>query len=512
MSSPKLRDVLSPINGLFSNMPQTIWGTDLDPELIDVELWTRIGGLEISPLAEYYVSGDVLDTETLGRLLFQRYGKNWARIWDALLIEYNIVVTSSTDETRMLTREHNDTETRDLFTTEGGDIVTDATENATSVRTGSISRSGDNVTTHDVTDLETRNLTGNTTEGGTESVTDTFDEATGTDTSTTFVGSEKVVRSEDESVAKDSTLTFAGSENVTRGEEETSGNTSTVTFAGSETTTTGVDEVRNLSTTNTGTVGEVGSETNTGTGSTTTDEGKYGIGSAALANDSKSVAAETRNFTNGKTGTRTDNLSQLEGGTQTTDTTEAKTFSGRNDSTVESGNRDLSGTENKTFVGRNDTTDETEARDLSAEETKSFLGRSDNVEGTETHTGTVAHETDFGRTTSTSEGGTLSQKRTGTEGVEESSTETYNALTDANNGTNNATETRDLRGTQEGSVAQEGSETTSETFHSEGSSPLRTYQALIQEELDGRKGQAWNFTDIVIRDVQQMVTSRIWRR
>ena len=50
-----LKELLSPVNGLFSNMPDDICGTDMDPTFIDVELFTRIGGLEASPLVEHYV-------------------------------------------------------------------------------------------------------------------------------------------------------------------------------------------------------------------------------------------------------------------------------------------------------------------------------------------------------------------------------------------------------------------------------------------------------------------------
>ena len=45
-----------------------------------------------------------------------------------------------------------------------------------------------------------------------------------------------------------------------------------------------------------------------------------------------------------------------------------------------------------------------------------------------------------------------------------------------------------------------------------GSRSLRTFQALIQEEIDGRTGAGWNFTEIVIRDVQSMIASKVWNR
>ena len=61
----RLREILSPANGLFTAMPQTIWGGSLDPSLIDVELFTRIGALDASPLVDYYTVDGVLDDEVI---------------------------------------------------------------------------------------------------------------------------------------------------------------------------------------------------------------------------------------------------------------------------------------------------------------------------------------------------------------------------------------------------------------------------------------------------------------
>ena len=418
-----LKDLLSPVNGLFSNMPDDIWGTDMDPTFIDVELFTRIGGLEASPLVEHYVDANgVLDTATLAELLFQRYGKNWQRIWDALLVDYNIMLTSTVDETRTTNRDSTGSETRDLSDTSGGTVGKTGSESLINVRDGSITRSGDSTLTHDVTDLETRALTGSETESGTEKLKDTFAEKNESDSTLTYSGSERTVGTDDED--------------------------------------------RNLTKRNTGTVSDSGGGTQTGTGTKTTDHGVYGVGGAGLANESRDSESETRNFADTRTNTRTDNLTETDSGTVGRDTTSTLSFTGRNDRTL--------------------TEDD--------------------------HTGTIDHDTTFGKSTATTEGGTVSQKRTGTEGNEESSTETYDDLTDTRTGTNSETETRNLTDTHTGTVETEGNELVTDTFHSEGSSPLRTFQALITEEIEGRSGQAWNFTDIIIRDVQTMIASKIWRQ
>lgn len=463
-----IKEVLSPTNGLFSNMSDTIWGPDFNPSFVDIELFTRLGTLEASPLMEHFVDAHgVLDTTSLAELLFQRFGGNWQRIWDALLVEYNIMLTTMSDETRTVTRDTAGTETRDLMDTQTGTVGDEASSDGSSTRTGSISNSGNSQVVKDLVDLETRNLTGSNKETGTEGLMDTFNETTG----------------------RDSTLTYSGSEKTTRNEDETTSGENTLTKSGSETTDTGVDETRNLQKKNTGTVSDAGTETMTGNGSTTTDSGKFGIGGAGLANDTRDVNAETRNFTNGKNNTRTDNTIESETGTVGTDTLETLSFTGRNDKTVETGSRDVSGDETLTFTGRNDNTEETE-----------------------THTGTVKHDTTFGKQTATTDAGTLSTSITGTEGTTDTSTETFNALKDTQTGTETKTETRDLTDKRTGTIDNIGNENVQETFHSEGSSPLRTFQALIQEEIEGRTGQGWNFTDIIVKDVQSMIASRVWPR
>ena len=80
----KIHEVLNPTSGLFSHMPQDIWGTALDPSLLDIELFTAIGSMTASPLFTHYVRDGVLDHDGLARLIHQHYGKNWKRLWDAL--------------------------------------------------------------------------------------------------------------------------------------------------------------------------------------------------------------------------------------------------------------------------------------------------------------------------------------------------------------------------------------------------------------------------------------------
>lgn len=300
----KIRDVLSPTAGLFSSMPQDVWGEDLDPVHLDIELFTRIGALDAAPLFRHFVVDGILDTKGLADLLFQRYAGNWKHIWEALRADYDVFITSMNDETRTVTR--------------------------------------------DKSDLETRQLQDAVTEGGTDTTTDTYKDTIAVDSSSTKTGES----------------------------------------------------------TDSGTVNTNVDSTNTDSGSTTLETGIYGVGSSGLVNQSSETTSDNR-----------DSLG--------------------NSATVET--RALEGTNQESVTGSDKTS----------------------------HTGTVDHAT-----------------------------------------VSNKTSTADKTGT----VGTVGNELEKETFHSEGSSPLRTFQALIQEELDGRSGQTWNFTELVIRDVQAMIASMIWRR
>ena len=73
----KINEVLNPTSGLFSHMSQDIWGTALDPSLLDIELFTAIGSMTASPLFTHFVRDGVLDHDGLARLIHQHYGKNY---------------------------------------------------------------------------------------------------------------------------------------------------------------------------------------------------------------------------------------------------------------------------------------------------------------------------------------------------------------------------------------------------------------------------------------------------
>ena len=353
----KINEVLNPTIGLFSHMSQDIWGTALDPSLLDIELFTAIGSMTASPLFTHFVRDGVLDHDGLARLIHQHYGKNWKRLWDALLAEYNIMITTSNDEKRTYTRDRSDTERRDLTGTKRGTTTGTDTGTLSQVRSGSVSHTDNSSTQYGSAQKRTNDTTTTSTDGGRESLVDDYNEAT--DTTNTL--------------------------------------------------------------------------NQTGSGSETVSDGLYGVGGDGMANTERHTTDTTRNFT-----------------------------------------------------------DSTTARDH--------------------HTGGSTHTTTYGKTNSTRDTGSVTDAHTGTDVVTGTSTDSYKDLTDTTKRSLGTSSQVDETTTDGGTVTGTGKETYTETLHQEGSTPLRTYQALVKEEVEIRSGSAWNFTELVINDVRRMIALNIWER
>lgn len=353
----KINEALNPTNGLFSNMPRTIWGNALDPSLLDIELYTAIGNLTASPLFMHFVREGALDHAGLARLIHQHYGKNWKRLWDALIAEYNIMITTSNDEKRTYTRDRSDTERRDLTGTKRGTTTGTDTGTLSQVRSGSVSHTDNSSTQYGSANKRTNDTTTTSTDGGKEILYDEYNEAT--DTTNTL--------------------------------------------------------------------------NQTGSGSETTSDGLYGVGGSGMASTESHTTSTSRNFT-----------------------------------------------------------DSTTARDL--------------------HTGNVTHTTAYGKTNSTRDTGSTTDAHTGTDVVTGTSTDSYKDLTDRTTRSLGTSTQVDETTTDGGTVTGTGKETYTETLHQEGSTPLRTYQALVKEEVEIRSGSAWNFTELVISDVRRLIALRIWER
>ncbi len=406
VTKPLVRDLLPPMNGLFSNMPQTIWGSEMDPSILDVELWNAIGGLPAGRLMRFYYDEQTktMDVASLAAVVWQRYNRNWKRIWDALLIEYDITLTSTLKSTREVNRETDRVETRNLLDEllETRDLLK-ATEHDTT-RNAEILRELNRAIERLENDLETRNLANSDT----------------------------------------GTVNKAGSGT------ETGDLTTTVTH-----NTTDL-ETRNLSGTEGGNESHNKTTTDNGTVSTTTDRSVYGVGQSGARPESRDVVAESRDLDGTDNTTHTRNLT-------TSDTGTVNNKKSGTDTTVE--DRDLASS-----------TSELETRNLA---------------GTDT--------------------GTVTNAITGEETASETDSET---TTDSTTQTGEETDTGTVsnNNSHSGTIGTDEDENLVETFESEGSSPLRTYQALITEEIEGRHGEGWNFTLLVIENVKDAIAIPIWPR
>lgn len=353
----KINEVLNPTSGLFSHMPRSIWGTALDPSFLDIELYTAIGNLTASPLFMHFVRDGVLDHDGLARLIHQHYGKNWKRLWDALIAEYNIMITTSNDEKRTYTRDRSDTERRDLTGTKRGTTTGTDTGTLSQVRSGSVSHTDNTSTQYGSANKRTNDTSTTSTDGGREALVDDYNEATNT----------------------------------------------------------------------TNTLNQ------TGTGYEYVSDGLYGVGGEGLVNTETHRTDTTRNFT-----------------------------------------------------------DSTTASDL--------------------HTGGSTHTTTYGKTNTTRDTGSVTDAHSGTDVVTGSSSDSYKDLTDTTKRSLGTSSQVDETTTDGGTVTGTGKETYTETLHQEGSTPLRTYQALVKEEVEIRSGSAWNFTELVISDVRRLIALWIWER
>lgn len=136
----------------------------------------------------------------------------------------------------------------------------------------------------------------------------------------------------------------------------------------------------------------------------------------------------------------------------------------------------------------------------------------DSTTARDLHTGGSTHTTTYGKTNSTRDSGSVTDAHTGTDVVTGSSTDSYKDLTDTTKRSLGTSSQVDETTTDGGTVTGTGKETYTETLHQEGSTPLRTYQALVKEEVEIRSGSAWNFTELVINDVRRLIALRIWER
>ena len=375
---PKIKELLSPFNGPFANMPQDIWEDELDPQFMDIELLTNVGELDASRLLLFFHDGATTDIEALAAGIYSKYKHNWQAMWDAIHAEYDIMLTSTMKEVRHHER------------------VLDADE----VR--ALKDKGKDTTKR---------------------------EATNTDE-----------------------LAYSGKRKVIVDGETTYGRTDTTTFTNrkdtsQDTGTTAVATVHGMKEKTTGAYTDATEAEREAAGVVETSDGYHGVGGIAAAPASVSTTKEKL----------------LPGGKLYKDSS-------------------------------------------SVERTYGPDGLVVAQSGTDTVT------TTHGLKNELTKAGAEAVAATGKDRDDRTETEQFTDRKDSRSIGVDETDILDTERDHTGNVKTDSKENFDETFEAEGSSPLRTYQALITEEITGRSGGAWNFTELVIKNVQEEIAAIIWRR
>ena len=444
----KIKELISPYDGLFKNMPQEIWTGELDPVFMDVELLTRVGDLDASPLLEYFYDGTSTNVEGLAAGIYSKYQSNWKRIWDAVHATYDIMITTSHHEVRTSDLERNLTESgTDKLEISGADTRRNEIK-------GKVQEDGSGTTEHgrrdttgfvdrkDVEQLSGEDVLTDAFVGRTTDVTDDLN----------YEGQEKNV------------------ENVAQSGTETDNHVIT---------DTGSQKVR---TTDTGGYTDETTDNRRASGVSTVAKGVYGVGGSGMAPESSDTTTQAL----------------VDGGyLYKDDGSTVRTYQDRQQD-VDTSFADRRRTDNSTkgFAGRE--TDKTS--------TKTFTGREDSRHVVTAEDGSETHTTEHGQRTESSKSGQEYTEASGTDAVTSGRTTEYVGREDVE------TTSHGRKDERTASQTLGGTSKTTDEITSEGSSALRTYQALINEEVEGRSGAAWNFTELVIANVQKEIASIIWKR
>ena len=444
----KIKELISPFDGLFKNMPQDIWAGELDPSFMDVELLTRVGDLEASPLLEYFYDGTATNVEGLAAGIYSKYQNNWKRIWDAVHATYDIKITTMNHEVHTSNLERNLTENgTDKLEISGADTRRNEIK-------GKVQEDGTGTTAHgrkdttgfvdrkDVEQLSGEDVLTDAFVGRTTDVTDDLK----------YEGQEKDV------------------ENVAQSGTETDNHVIT---------DTGSQKVR---TTDTGGYTDDTTNNRKASGVSTVAKGVYGVGGSGMAPESSDTTTEAL----------------VDGGYLYKDDGSTKRTYQNHQQDVDTSFADRKRTDNSTkgFSGRE--TDKTS--------TKTFTGREDSRHVVTAEDGSETHTTEHGLRTESSKSGQEYTEASGIDTVTNGHTTEYVGREDIE------TTSHGRKDERTASQTLGGTSSTTEEITSEGSTPLRTFQALITEELEGRSGDAWNFTELVIANVQKEIASIIWKR
>ena len=124
---------LNPNGAIFTYLENPPWGSDIDPELLDIDyFFNHSGGKLVSPIVHWFTGTDDLVTQTgryrLARLVEAKYYPIWTKLWATYDIEYDPLKNYSMAEMATTAEAGTDSNT----------ITYGGTQNRTINRTGSV--------------------------------------------------------------------------------------------------------------------------------------------------------------------------------------------------------------------------------------------------------------------------------------------------------------------------------------------------------------------------------------
>ena len=449
----KIKDVMSPVEGLFAHIPNTIWGDRFYPEDLDIEFFTKYSNLYLNPHAKYYVNNGVLDVEKVAGWLYRKYGRSWEMEFTALYEDYNMFLTSRMNETITNTR------TESMIGTDGEVIDNTGTQDNSINNTNHHSKSGS--IDRSLSGLDTFDTQDNASKSGHGDVL-----TTGSD-----------VRTNTKDLTNTSTL--SGTDTVTNTTAGTQDSTVDLSKTGSEVQTGALEKTVDLTRTDNLSGTDLNTTNNTGTVNTLNADIKYGFGELTPVNSSGTDSTRTDDTSVQSIGSSTSSGTVKNTGTDATTSSDELSFTNRHD--ITSTDITTSGTDN----------------------TSSLYGKVDTAK----QSGTDIDQNDINRNESHITNDTESLLKTGTVAKADTETTSFTDYKEIDSVIGSNVRTDNLKTLRDGKRAEDREITATQVTDREADSPLQTTQQLIREELEVRQH---NYVDLVMESIRKALTLSVW--
>lgn len=448
----KLKDVLDIENGIFTNMPQDIWGELFESSDLDLEFYVRYGDREASKLVKALVKDGELDIVRLSRMVYAKQKRSLAQAKEAFYLEYDLRLSGGREELETHTI------TEEITGTDGESIKNSGTQknvkdgNTTLTKNGVINRELEGNDIYDITDAENTTTQGKRTSSGADSEIIDLD--------------------------KNVNLDRSGIDTETQETNNTTTVKDSLEKKGSE-STTGTDKLtRNLKSTTDGITDLTSQKDNTGTQKNENIQRVNGFGSTTPVN------------ANSTDDNRTDNLKEKVVNNEVI-----------NNTTTDSGTENRENANTLSFTGRIDATDRSET----------IIGENINKTNYGSKEATVdktleKRDIDYGKIDDLTDSVTGEIKKTGTIGKSDRDRTTFENYSEKTLGVDTDVRTDDLESIRDLATKRDKFYEDIRQLSVESDSPLQTNVDAIIEELKLRE---LNFTDYMFKLVSADVCTSV---